>query len=559
MNDIVKTLIFVVAATVMAVVAALTSRSLQTPAAQNLTNQLLYPDFTNPQSVASLEVVKFDETRGEVHPFKVAQLAHKGKGPVRWSIPSHDEYPADAKDQVASAATALMGLKILSMVSDNKDDEREYGVVDPPKMVTPGATGVGERVVMRDKDGKELLALIVGKEVANQPNLRYVRKVGGAEIYVVSAKTDKLSTKFEDWIEPNLLKINTIDLQQLSIRDYSIRETSRGLAIMHRGRMQLGYNDAGEPHWKMLSDQKFAGEDPKSATGKWLSVPMDAGQELAAAKLDELKTALDDLKIVDVSRKPAGLSADLKVGREFASNEAVDSLADKGFFPAQLEENGPAELFSNEGEIRLAMKDGVEYVLRFGQITGSGPAGKDTKKGKDAGKDKDKKSTGLNRYLFVMAEFDPSAIPKPQFEKLPDAAKTPEPEKKPDDKAAKDKKPEAAKPPVDKKAEEAERARIEKDNKRKQEEYDQQIADGKKKVAELNARFADWYYVISDEVYRKIHLGRDEIVVKKPKKDAAKGGKDAGPAHPGAPVAPVAPATPIDELEKLKGEGPAGK
>jgi hypothetical protein len=31
-------------------------------------------------------------------------------------------------------------------------------------------------------------------------------------------------------------------------------------------------------------------------------------------------------------------------------------------------------------------------------------------------------------------------------------------------------------------------------------------------VAELNARFADWYYVISEDVYKKIHLGRNDIV-----------------------------------------------
>ena len=101
------------------------------------------------------------------------------KGKTRWSIPSHDDYPADAKDQVASAAAGLMGLKILEMVSDNQGDQQEYGVVDPdPKTLKVGATGVGKKVVMKDKDGKELLALVIGKEVPGRPGLRYVRKVG---------------------------------------------------------------------------------------------------------------------------------------------------------------------------------------------------------------------------------------------------------------------------------------------------------------------------------------------------------------------------------------------
>ena len=184
------------------------------------------------------------------------------------------------------------------------------------------------------------------------------------------------------------------------------------------------------------------------------------------------------------------------------------------------------ELFSNEGEIRVDMKDGVEYVLRFGEIAGSGPAKKDDKKKEKPEDEKDKKGSGMNRYLFVMAEFNPDMIPKPQLEPLPqpkkDAEKKPAEGKKPDDKKAAEKKPDEKKPD-DKKAQDAERERIEKENKRKQEEYEQKIADGKKRVGELNARFADWYYVISDEVFRKIHLGHDEIFKKKEKpKDEAK-------------------------------------
>ena len=186
-------------------------------------NQPLYPDFKDPLAVTSLEIVEFDDQRGEVHPFQVAQVDVKGK--TRWSIPSHDDYPADAKDQVASAAAGLMGLKVLEMVSDNQGDQREYGVVDPdPKTLKVGDTGVGTKVVMKDKDGKELLALVIGKEVPDRPGLRYVRKVGEAPIYIVEAKTDKLSTKFEDWIERNLLGINTFDIKRLWIRDYSVDE-----------------------------------------------------------------------------------------------------------------------------------------------------------------------------------------------------------------------------------------------------------------------------------------------------------------------------------------------
>ena len=64
-------------------------------------------------------------------------------------------------------------------------------------------------------------------------------------------------------------------------------------------------------------------------------------------------------------------------------------------------------------------------------------------------------------------------------------------------------------------AKDAEGKRIEEDNKRKQDEYDKKVEAGEKRVQELNDRFADWYFVISDSTYQKIHISRDQLVKKK--------------------------------------------
>jgi len=525
MSDTRKTLTFVAVGVALALVAVVISwPSSSGSDAGDLKGQLLYPDFKNPQAVASLEITEFNEETGEIHPFKVAQVDVKGK--TRWSIPSHDDYPADAKDQVASAASSMMGLKILESVGDNQGDQREYGVVAPDiKTLKVGDTGVGERVVMKDKDDKTLLDLVIGKELRDRPGLRYVRKSGDDGVFVVELKTDKLSTKFEDWIERNLLQISSFDVSRLWIHDYAIKATREGPAIIQRGEMDLEHNDAGEQKWKMLEDRKFAPDDQNPAGGSWKPVKLAANEELNATKLDEMLTALDDLKIVDVSPKPKGVSAELKASPNFASksNAAVASLADKGFYVAQLGKQ--IELFSNEGEIRVGGKDGVEYVLRFGDIAGR--TAKEKKKTDKAGKPEAAKkdgSTGLNRYLFLMAEFNPNLIPKPRLEPMPkqepDAkkAEAAKPNAKKADAKKSDKKADAKaaeQKEAEKKIAQAERARVEKENKRNQGEYDAKLAAGKKRAAELNVRFADWYYVISDDVYRKIHLGRDEIVQKK--------------------------------------------
>jgi hypothetical protein len=298
--------------------------------------------------------------------------------------------------------------------------------------------------------------------------------------------------------------------------------------LIQRGETVVEYNDAAEPKWKLAEDRKFKNDPQQPGQGRWTTVKLADDKQLNAAKLDELKTALDDLKIVDVARKPAGLSADLKAAADFtAQQDAAESLARKGFWVAELTKGHP-ELFSNDGEIRIVMKDGVVYVLRFGEIAGAGAAKKDDKAHKDPVKNTDKKKDGgLNRYLFVMAEFDPAVIPKPQLEPLPEAKK--EAVKKESDKKS-EKKSGAKKDDKktdDAKALQSQREAIEKENKRKQEEYDQKVAEGKKRVAGLNARFADWYYVISDDVYHKIHLGHAELFQKKekPKSDDAKGAK----------------------------------
>ncbi len=542
MNQNTKTAIFIGVAVAAALAAWWTRPTLRANDKSDLRGQTLYANF-DPLKAASLEIVAFDEDTSRVRPFKVEIAQGKSHGKPRWSIPSHDNYPADAQNQLADAATALMGLKILDVVSDSPGDHELYGVIDPEsKDLQVGSSGVGTRVVMKDKKGNTLLSLILGKPVADRPEQRYVRRGDQDPVYVVAVKTDKLSDKFGDWIEKDLLKMNTWDIKEVWISDYSVDRLQGEL--QRKGEIVLSYDDtaaAAEPKWKLVKDEKYRGD-------RWVGGKLAADEELNVANLDDMKTALENLKIVDVRPKPAGLSADLKANADFLSNaEAARSLERCGYFKAMVE--GQPEFLSNDGEVRFLMKDGVEYVLRFGAALGPGAKEKDAKKGGQ----KDSGGLNLNRYLLVMAEFNPAAIAKPVLKELPalpakeekagkakSDAKTADaktgaakseagkaPAKAPDKAAKAGKTDSAAAAKKDQPANEppkpdlqAERRRIEKENQRQREEYEEKIAQGKKHVKELNDRFADWYYVISDDVYRKIHLSRQQVVKKKEKKDA---------------------------------------
>lgn len=557
MKENTKTLSFVAAAVAVALIAWFSSPDYRDVSQAEQPGGLLFPEF-DPLEAASLEVIKYDEATATVRPFKVAQVNNQ------WSIPSHDNYPADAQNQLADVATGLMGLKILENRSDSPGDHTLYGVVDPdPKTLKSGTTGVGTRVVLRDKNDKALVSLIVGKQVEDREGLHYVRRVGQDPVYTVAVKTDKISTKFEDWIEKDLLKLNSWDIKRVEVNDYSVDVLAR--TQNPRGKMTVEYNDTGDPKWKMTEDLVFKG-------GEYEPQGLADDEELDTAKLDAMKTAIDDLKIVDVKPKPAGLSADLKLGESLPKDdEGLQSLTDAGFYPARI--GNRYELVSNDGEFRVLMKDGVQYVLRFGGIASA----EDTPAGADASKPQ--ASSGMNRYLFVVAEFNESAIEKPQLEPLPeekpaekaddsaadekDAEKDASAEKKDeaasaeadtdkpadqtdDEKAAEEKKPEKTEAEL-----KAERERIEKENKRKEDDYQDKLKKGKERVEELNARFAGWYYVISDDVYKKIHLGRSDIVKKKEAKAAT--GND------GAGTSPeeTTPGTPADAAPTTEAAKPA--
>ena len=69
--------------------------------------------------------MEFLESTASVRPFKV-QLSNG-----LWSIPSHDGYPADARDHMSKAAGLFIGLKKESIRSDRVEDHAAFGVLDP--------------------------------------------------------------------------------------------------------------------------------------------------------------------------------------------------------------------------------------------------------------------------------------------------------------------------------------------------------------------------------------------------------------------------------------------
>ncbi len=554
MSEMAKTLVFMAAGAVALLAAFVVVPTENKFVAEDFVGQRL--NQFEVDAPKRLKIIKFDEETATPREFEVAE--ENGL----WEIPSKEDYPADATKEMAEAATCVIDREILRVATVSAAEHAQMGVLDPSSAkLKSQAEGVGIRVIMTDNNNSVLTDMIVGKAVKDAEGQHYVRNTDQDIVYVVNIDPKKLSTRFEDWIEGDLLKISPFDIRQVDIKDYSaeLMLTLQGYQARWepRAEMILDYDNA-DSKWKAESLKKF-----DTASKKYVDFAIPEGEALNEEALNKMRDGLDDLTIVDVMRKPAGLSADLKAGTDFIKDdEAAEDLMARGFAPIANAETKQADILSTEGEVVCSLQDGVEYVLRFGNIPmESDEAEGKAEEGETAASDQKKSDDGVNRYMFVMARFNEGMIEKPELDELPEVpaeaetkeagetasdAETGEPASAGGEEAepAEDAKPPAAVDEAKQKERDdilAARKEIEQENQRRTDEYQAKIKEGQEKVAELNERFGDWYYVISNDVYQQVHLGLDKVVKKKAAEgDKAAEGAAQGGGVPGLPNLPFA-------------------
>ena len=471
MDETRKTLAFVAAAAVVIVAAFLAAPADPTPEAFSDRGEAFFPDFVDPNDAVSLEVIDFDEATGGINAFSVA---FKG---TRWRIPSHHNYPADDKDRLARTAAGLIEVRKDDVVAEIAADHESLGVVDPLDESIASLSGRGKRVTIKDGNDNLLADLIVGRNVpGREGQYRYLRVPGQKRTYAARFDVD-VSSRFGDWIEKDLLEVDQARIEQVILKDYSIDEGTRMLD--QRDTIVLS---KGDPDWTANR--------------------MRTGQKVDAVKMEDLLKALDELTIVGVRPKPAGLSRSLEGNDEGISitRSELASLQQKGYYFT-----GDGQLVSNEGETQVRTADGVLYTLRFGEIVygagdevtaglmgagGTGGAGTGNLGGSGglggfgAGSSA---GPGENRYLFITTGFDASLFPEPPrpadlgFQARADSLWT-----------------------------DADRTSA--DLHEKHETWRQRVDTGRRTSADLNARFAQWYYVISAESFDRIRLRRTDLV-----------------------------------------------
>lgn len=548
-----KTLIYLAVAAITVTLAVVTYPWIQ-PAepSQEINKPLFDPDKLTPDAVAALEIVRYEPDNDRMLDFMVERNA-KGI----WTIPSSDGYPADAAQQMKDAVTGLGALTIVDVIPDAESQFADYGVIEPDRAsVEAGQRGVGVLLRLRDVNRDVVASAIIGNQDEDRPELRFVRKPGQPLIYVVEYDPSVLKTDFRDWIEKDLLQLNSVDIAQVRVNDYQLFPEEP----LIRPRYRADLKSEGT-RWSLASFLEF---DEKGTPTERTIGPTE---ELNNVRLNKLASTLDTLEIIDVVRKPEGLGSDLSAAD---TNEQLLSLASRGFVPVERT-RGVYELLSANGEMTVSTRDGVRYMLRFGNI-------RSTEASAEA---------ALDRFMMVSVSLDESAFPMPEppsdvpattpsddadippAPALDDQDEAPAPApadggqslrispEQPQftalrntlllnsqEESTSPQEPEAESPATEAPATEtpaapapqeetpatsdtatsdtaaAPQEPAEDEAKRREAEYrrlvderDEKLAKAKERVAELNRRFADWYYVISEESFKSLRIERGELIV----------------------------------------------
>ncbi len=324
------------AAALLAVVAFATAPRNVTPSAFSDVGEAFFPNFQDPNTATTLEVIEFDEATAAAKPFKVTN--QNGL----WTIPSHHGYAADGKDRLAQTAAGVISIKKEDFRSDNVADHEALGVLDPLDETSTTLQGRGKRVTIKGEGDAVLADLIIGKAIEGREGFHFVRVPDQKRVYAARIDVD-ISTKFEDWIEKDLLQVERSKIDKVVLQDYSIDE--RTLMVDMRDTVLL-----------------------EKDGDAWAANRMQANQEVDTVKMNDLLREVDELKIVGVRPKPQGITE--RLGALTVSREDMMSLQTRGYYLTRT-----GDMMSNEGELQVSTDEGIVYILRFGEILyGTGEA-----------------------------------------------------------------------------------------------------------------------------------------------------------------------------------------
>ncbi|MEE2825436.1 MAG: DUF4340 domain-containing protein [Planctomycetota bacterium] len=409
----------------------------------------------NGSQVRGLEIATFNRNRGALEKIK---LVRRGD---RWIIPSKQNYPASQGARIAMAINSLADLKVLDIMSDNQQDHLDFGVVDPEDYQdVANRSSLGTKITLTDRNQKEIGSLILGLPVKDEANVKHFARITNQpNVYVIDYDPRVLSTDFSSWVSTNPL--------QLAQSQGDNGQTVNAVDINY-------YRLMGDDPANPTKDVIYQAELRPTENGR-MGVPLlqtsDPGskemRKLVAtpqqvAEITQMGQFLSRIVSNDVKRKDSDASEAIKSNQAF-DPKMTESMKQYGFTNCRIE-NGNFECDSASGNVRLYTPTGLIMTLSFGAIAGTTQDG----------------SGNLNYVMTITAGVNDDVHQIP--EKPADLNEDPTSD----------------------------------ENKA----YQRSVQEAKEKreaarnaANELNRIHADWYYVIGDDVLKRL---RPEITIPQP-------------------------------------------
>lgn len=130
-----------------------------------------------------------------------------------WKVRERADYPANF-ERVHGLLTKLWDLKTVQEVKAGATQFARLELAEP-------LAGAGAKIEFKDKDGKSLGALLLGKKHMKEgggggfggdggfPAGRYVKQPGGSRVSLISETLDEVETKPESWLARDFIKIES--------------------------------------------------------------------------------------------------------------------------------------------------------------------------------------------------------------------------------------------------------------------------------------------------------------------------------------------------------------
>jgi len=316
-------------------------------------NQNLFETYET-SDVRSINITQFSDDANRLESFR---LRRKGE---RWVIPNAGDFPATRIARIGEVAKSLLDRKVLSLATDDEQGHVEYGVVNPAEASnSPNRSSLGMRIDLLDRNKGDIANLIIGNEVPGSSDgiqRYYVRIPGQPAVYELEVPKGIFKTRFEDWVDPNLMELPPTGSDEVSIAEVAIDQYRLDPEKLADSERQSVYRTRFEIDKSQVKDLVF--EAWQDGAFKEQTLSREQQQELSSSLI-----SLGNIRYTAVVGKPKAVAKLLRKPTEKFDAKALKPLEQFGFRAGKNRNMEAAN-----GEVSTATSDGVRVRLLIGSL-----------------------------------------------------------------------------------------------------------------------------------------------------------------------------------------------